>query len=288
MSAGTGPATGLERFSLNQRTIPGWPLPQLCEAVATAGGPAVGLWREPVQEFGLDAAARLVRAYGLRVSSLCRGGFLTAPGAAERHQALDDNRRAVDEAATLGATCLVLVVGGLPESSRDLAGARDRAREAVATLAPYAAERGVQLALEALHPMFTADRSVLATLDQALDWAEPFPAEQVGVVVDAYHQWWDPNLGTALHRARGRIASYQVCDWALPFASDALLSRGLPGAGHADLAGLTRAVDAAGYRGDIEVEIFNRDLWELPPAQAFALVLEAYLASLPSGQGVPR
>jgi sugar phosphate isomerase/epimerase len=251
----------------------------------------VGLWREPVQEFGPEAAARLVRSHGLRVSSLCRGGFLTAAEPAARRDALHDNRRAVDEAATLGARCLVLVVGGLPDGARDLDGARHRVLDGLRALAPYAGERGVRLALEALHPMFAADRSVLSSLGQALDWAEEFPAGQVGVVVDAYHQWWDPALTEGLLRARDRIAAYQVCDWVLPLGPDVLLSRGLMGTGSIDLPGLTLAVDAVGYDGDIEVEIFNQGLWDLPAPEAFALVIDAYLSCLPpagsTDPGVP-
>lgn len=266
----------LDRFSLNQRSIPAWSVPDLLTALSRAGAGAVGLWREPVAEFGLEATARLVREHGLRVSSLCRGGFLTAAEPAQRRAALDDNRRAIDEAATLGAACLVMVVGGMPPGDRDLDGARERARDAIRELAPYAGERGVQLALEALHPMYVADRAVLSTLEQALDWAEEFPAEQVGVVVDAYHQWWDPRLDPAIERARGRIAAYQICDWILPLAADVLLARGVMGRGYVDLPALAAKVAAAGYTGDVEVEIFNQDLWDLPPEQAFEEIVEGF------------
>jgi sugar phosphate isomerase/epimerase len=275
-----GPEAGdgsLARFSLNQRTVPGWGVPELVSACAAAGVPAVGLWREPVAETGLERTAALVAAHGLRVSSLCRGGFLTAPDDAGRRAALDDNRRAIEEAARLGAACLVLVVGGLPAGSRDLVGARERVRDVLAVLAPEAGAAGVRLAIEALHPMFAADRAVVSTLDQALRLAQAHPAEQVGVVVDAYHQWWDPELPAALGRAAGRIASYQVCDW-VPLGPDALLSRGVMGEGCIDLAGMTRAVVAAGYDGDVEVEIFSADLWAEPPAAAFDAVLEGYRA----------
>lgn len=255
----------LARFSLNQRTIKSWSVRQVVASCQQAGVGAVGLWREPVLEEGTAACARRVRAAGLRVSSYCRGGFLTGADPAD---ALEDNRRAVDEAAELGAACLVMVVGGLPEGSRDLEGARGRVRDGLAELAPYAAERGVRLGLEPLHPMFCADRAVLSTLDQALDLAEelgpgnPSDTEQgVGVVVDAYHVWWDPRLAAAVHRAGPRIVSFQACDWILPLPADVLLGRGLPGDGCIDLRGMRRLVDAAGYTGDIEVEVFNADVW---------------------------
>jgi len=173
------------------------------------------------------------------------------------------------------------VVGGLPPGSRDLAGARRRVAEAIADLAPYAAERGVRLALEPLHPLFCADRSVLSTLDQALAVADEHRAEVVGVLVDAYHVWWDPALEDAVRRAAGRIGGYQVCDWVLPLGADVLLARGMMGDGHIDLPGLTALVDAAGYQGDIEVEIFNAELWAAEPTDAFETVLRRYTEALP-------
>lgn len=277
------PAPGdprLARLSLNQRTIPRWSVPELVEGCARTGVPAVGLWREPVAEHGLDATAKLVRDAGLRVSSLCRGGFLTAVDRGERARAIEDNRRAIDEAATLGTSELAMVVGGLPEGSRDLRGARQRVADAVAELAPYARERGVRLALEPLHPMFCADRSVLSTLDEALALAadvESGNVDAVGVVVDAYHVWWDPALPGALGRAASRIAAFQVCDWVVPLAADVLLARGMMGDGLVDLHALRAAVDATGYRGDIEVEIFNVDLWAAEPHHALETVLRRYV-----------
>lgn len=268
----------LERLSLNQRTTPSWSIPDLVDGCARAGLGAVGLWREPVAEFGLAASASVVRNAGLRVSSLCRGGFLTSSDPAEWKVALDENRRAIDEAATLGTSELVVVVGGLPEGSRDLIGARRRAAEAVAVLAPEAAAAGVRLALEALHPMFCSDRAVLSTLAQALAMASEHPADQVGVVLDAYHLWWDPSVFDDIERSAGRISSFQVSDWVVPLPADVLLGRGMMGDGSIDLRALRSASDAAGYDGDIEVEIFNADLWALEPADVLDLVIERYLA----------
>jgi sugar phosphate isomerase/epimerase len=267
----------IERLSLNQRTTPEWSIPDLIDGCARAGLGAVGLWREPVAEHGLQATATLVRDAGLRVSSLCRGGFLTSDDPGQWRRAVDDNRRAIEEAATLGTGELVLVVGGLPPGSRDLVGARRRVAEAIDVLAPEAAGAGVRLALEPLHPMFCSDRSVLSTLDQALELASTHPPEQVGVIVDAYHIWWDPGVLAAIGRARGRISSYQVSDWVLPLPADVLLGRGMMGDGSIDLRGLRLATDAAGYDGDIEVEIFNRDLWTVRPAEVLDLVIQRYL-----------
>lgn len=270
-------ADRLARLSVNQMTIRQWPLRDLVEGCERKGVPAIGLWREPVQELGVAATAKLVADAGLRVSSLCRGGFLTALDEADRHRALDDNRRALDEAAQLGAACLVMLAGGIPDGSRDLAGARARFEEGIAALAPEAAACGVPLALEPLHPMYCSDRAVLSTLGHALDLAERFPVDQVGVVVDAYHVWWDPDLPRLLERARGRILSYQVCDWVTPLPADVLVGRGLMGDGHIDLPWLGDAVDAAGYTGDIEVEIFNADLWAADPAWVLRETVARYL-----------
>lgn len=274
------PAPGdlrLARLSLNQRTTERWSLREAVDGCVRAGLPAIGLWREPLQEVGVAEGARIVRDAGLRVSSLCRGGFLTATDAAARAAAIDDNRRAVDEAAAVGAACLVLVVGGLPAGSRDLAGARGQVADGVAALVPYARERGVRLALEPMHPLYCADRGVLSTLAQALDLAERSSPAEVGVVVDAFHVWWDPELLPSLARARGRIASFQVCDWITPLPPDALLARGMPGDGHVDLRVLRRAVEQAGYDGDVEVEIFSAEVWAAAPDDVLATMARRYV-----------
>jgi len=268
----------LSRLSLNQKTTERWSVAEAVGGCVRAGIPAIGLWREHVAEAGLATTKRMVRDAGLRVSSLCRGGFLTAAEPAARKAALDDNRKAIDEAAELEAACLVLVVGGLPEGSKDLAGARERVASAVAELAPYAAERGVRLALEPLHPMYCADRAVLSTLGQALDIAEAFPVSQVGVVVDTYHVWWDPEVWRQIERAGPRIASFQVCDFILPIPEDNLLARGMMGDGYIDFRAFREAVDAAGYDGDIEVEIFNADLWAADPTEVVATMIERFRA----------
>jgi sugar phosphate isomerase/epimerase len=171
-----------------------------------------------------------------------------------------------------------MVVGGLPAASRDLAGARTRVADRLADLVPYAQELGVRLVLEPLHPMYAADRAVLSTLGQALDLAAPHPAEAVAVVVDTFHVFWDPALEDALARAgrEGRIAAYQVCDFNLPIAADALLSRGMMGDGVIDFAAITGMVDATGYAGDIEVEIFNADVWAAPGDDVVATMRERF------------
>ncbi|SDH14137.1 Sugar phosphate isomerase/epimerase [Leifsonia sp. 98AMF] len=273
------------RLSINQATIKYANLAEALRVVGSAGVEAIGLWREPVAEVGLDAAVRMLADSGLRVSSLCRGGFFTAPEGAKRRAALDENRRAIEETAALAAAgapgsaaVLVLVAGGLPDGSRDLAGSRARVADAIAELEPEARAAGVTLAIEALHPMYAADRAVVSTLGQALDIAEPFPAESVGVVVDTFHLWWDPDLFAQIARAGrdGRIASYQVCDWVTPLPADVLLARGMMGDGHIDFAPISAAVAEAGYTGDVEVEIFNEAIWAADPAAVVARTVDAF------------
>lgn len=274
----TDRTTGPARLSLNQETLKQWSLPELAGGCTAAGITGVGLWRAPVQEYGVERAARLMRDSGLTVTSLCRGGFFTAVEPRARAAALDDNRAAVDEAAALGAPNLVLVSGGLPDGERDLAAARQRVAAAVAELAPYAAERGVRLAIEPLHPMYASDRCVVSTLGQALDIAEQFPAEQVGAVVDTYHLWWDDRAPQEIARAGrgGRIACFQVADWVTPLPEGVLVGRGQLGDGCVDLRGFRELVDAAGYTGEIEVEIFNAGLWARDGREVLAEVVERY------------
>ena len=267
----------LSRLSLNQRTTASWSLPEAVEGCVEAGLGAIGIWREQLAEVGFDEACRLVAEAGLRVSSLCRGGFFTAADPVQAQAAEDSNRDAIDEAAGLSAATLVLVAGGLPPGDRDLEAARDRAALAIERLVPYAHERGVTLGIEPMNPIYAADRGVISTLGQALDIAERFDAADVGVVVDTFHLWWEPGVADQLQRAGERIVSYQICDWITPLPADTLLARGMMGDGHIDFPTFTKSVAAAGYRGDVEVEIFNADLWAAPPASVVDTMVERYL-----------
>lgn len=289
-------ANEMRRLSLNQWTIRNAGVQAAVQGCARHGIGAIGLWREHVADFGLDATATLVREAGLRVSSLCRGGFFGRPGW------LADNRAAIDEAAALRAACLVLVPGGLPSDNSKidnsnkrerqrgrLAGARERVAEAVAELVPYARERGVRLAIEPMHPMYCADRGVVATLKQALEMAAPHPAADVGVVVDTFHLWWDPEVTQQIARAgrAGRIASFQVSDFLCPLPADVLLGRAMMGDGVIDFGPLCRAVAATGYAGDVEVEIFNADVWAADPGDVLATMKERYARLVAPALAVP-
>ena len=286
-ASGTSGAVGigLDRLSLNQATVKHLSLADAVALCVRHDIPAIGLWRDRVAEAGLDQAAALVRRAGLHVSSLCRGGFFTRADADGRAAARADNRAAVAEAAELGADALVLVCGGLVPGRRDLGLARRMVADAIGDLVPEAQRLGVRLGIEALHPMFCADRSVIASLGEAVDLALSFPPDAVGVVVDSYHVWWDARLTGEIARAAGRIVSYQVCDWVLPLPADALLGRGHVGDGMIDFGPISAAVTAAGYQGYVEVEIFNADVWAAQPDRTAATVRERFAAVLGGNGG---
>ncbi len=274
---------GLARLSLNQATVKRLRLREAVELCVRHEIPAIGLWRDRVAETGLAEAAAAVRAAGLRVSSLCRGGFFTVADPGGRRAALADNLAALTEATELGTGTLVLVCGGLPHGERDLGVARRMIEDAIGSLVPAALRAGVRLGIEALHPMFCADRCVISSLGEAVDLAVLFPAEAVGVVVDTYHVWWDARLADEIARAGRRIVSFQVCDWVLPLPADTLLGRGHLGDGCIDFAPIAAAVAAAGYSGDVEVEIFNAQVWDAPPDQTAAKVRERFVSLLGGG-----
>ncbi|SDY80939.1 Sugar phosphate isomerase/epimerase [Amycolatopsis xylanica] len=264
----------MDRLSLNQITTKTWSVPEAVKGCAEAGVGWIGLWRDKVAETGVAETARLVAEHGLRVSSLCRGGFFTGVNPdGSPVDGIAQTREAIDEAAQLGTDVLVLVVGGIAEN--DLVLSRQRVADAVGELAPYARERGVRLGLEPLHPIQCAERSVLSTLDQALAIAEEHPADSVGVIVDEFHVWWDPRIEETIAKAAGRILGFHVCDQMWPL-TDPLMGRALPGDGPIDHRHLRACVEAAGYTGPIEVEVFNTELWQRPGGEVLAEVIAAY------------
>ncbi len=260
----------LSRLSLNQLTVEPWGVREAAAACTRHGVEWIGLWRHKITEIGLDASVAAVRGAGLKVSALCRGGMFPAATAEERARRIADNKVAVDEAVALGTDVLVLVCGPAPD--RDLDAARAMVEEGIAAVAPYARERGVKLGIEPLHPMFCADRSVISSLGQANDMAERL---DVGVVIDVYHVWWDPNLYAEIARASGRILGFHVNDWIAPPAEH-LKGREMMGDGVIEIRRIRDAVDAAGFTGPIEVEIFNRVLESLPGDEVMGRMVERF------------
>ena len=268
------PLRDVGRLSFNQITSDRASLVEMAEACARHGISFVSVWRHKIAEVGIEHAARLLRDAGLRVSSVCRGGMFPGATGEERERRIDDNRRAVDEAAALGAPVLVLVCGPAPD--RDIAAARQMVEDGIGRLAPYAAERGVQLGIEPLHPAFAAERSCITTLGEARRLAERFDAATVGIIADVYHIWWDPELYAEISRAAGRILGFHVSDWLVP-ATNILMNRGVMGDGVIELRRIRAAVERAGYGGPIEVEIFNDSVWATPLDALLPLLKERFL-----------
>ncbi|MBO0789660.1 MAG: sugar phosphate isomerase/epimerase [Ktedonobacteraceae bacterium] len=264
----------LARLSLNQMTVKQWNVREAVAGCVQAGIPSIGLWRDKVAETGLSESARLVREAGLHVSGLCRGGWFPAASETERQARIGDNRRAIEEAAELGAGCLVLVCGPAPD--KDIATARDMIASGLERVLPYAAELGVKLAIEPLHPMFAADRSAITMLSEANRLARQFASPYLGVIIDVYHVWWDPDVYTRIEETRGHIFGFHVNDWIVP-TPDMLNGRGMMGDGVIEIRRLRQAVDAAGYHGPIEVEIFNQAFWDMPGADVLDLMCRRFV-----------
>ena len=247
-------------ISLNTATVrEQWTLRECIEGCARHGIGWIAPWRDKLARCGAGEAARMIADHGLRVSGLCRGGMFPAADAAGRRAAYDENRRAVDEAAAIEAACLVLIAGGLPPGSKNLAGAHAQIQDGIGALLEHARAAQVPLAIEPLHPMYAADRACVNTLAHANDLCDAL-GDGVGVAVDVYHLWWDPGLEHEIARAGGRILAFHVCDWLVP-TTDLLLDRGMMGDGVIDIPSIRRQVEAVGYSGPCEVEIFSKNVW---------------------------
>ncbi|WP_395456669.1 sugar phosphate isomerase/epimerase family protein [Azospirillum melinis] len=261
-------------------------LVEILDACARRGIRAVAPWRDQVAAVGLDAAVQAVRSGELALSGYCRGGMFPADPS-KAAEVRDDNRRAVDEAAALGAACLVLVVGGLPQFSRpgsaaskDIALARSQVEDGIAELLDHARKVGMPLAIEPLHPMYAADRACVNTMAHALDLCDRLDPEKsgaLGVAVDVYHVWWDPDLEAQIARAgKERLLAFHVCDWLVP-TTDLLLDRGMMGDGVIDIPRIRGWVEANGFAGYSEVEIFSQaNWWEKPMGEVLDTCIERH------------
>ncbi|WP_339027744.1 sugar phosphate isomerase/epimerase family protein [Bradyrhizobium symbiodeficiens] len=261
-------------LSLNTATVrKQGDLVAIIEACARHGIRAIDPWRDQVAAVGLDRAVRAVRDAGLDLSGYCRGGMFPSD-ASRRSEVRDDNRRCVDEARALGAPCIVLVVGGLPqysrpgsEASKDIAAARGQVEEALAEMLDYARQANLPLAIEPLHPAYAADRACVNTTKQALDICDrldPARSGMLGVALDVYHIWWDPDLMGQIARAgKDRLLAFHVCDWLVP-TRDILNDRGMMGDGVIDIRSVRAAVEAQGFAGYSEIEIFSNEWLDKP------------------------
>ncbi len=265
-------------LSINLATVrEQWNLGEAVEACAKLGIKAIDPWRDQVAKFGLDNSAKVIKDNGMQVTGYCRGGMFTHMDAKGRAAAIDDNKRAIDEAQALGADCLVLVVGGVPHGSNDIVGARTQVAEGISAALDHARGAKMPLAIEPLHPMYAADRACVNTLKQALDMAVQLGPD-VGVAIDTYHVWWDPELKEQIARAgvEKRIFAHHICDWLVP-TKDMLLDRGMMGDGVIDLKAFRGMIEGAGYFGPQEVEIFSAgDWWKKPGEEVLKTCIERY------------
>ena len=249
-------------ISLNTATVKTkWNLEEIIDGCARHGIGGISPWRDQVEQCGIDYAAKLIKDAGLQVTGLCRGGMFPTSTAAGRQANIDDNRRAIDEAATLGADCLVLVVGGLPVGSKNIDETRDQVFDGISAVLDHARSNNIPLAIEPLHPMYAADRACVNTMKQALDICDLL-GTGIGVALDVYHVWWDPDLQEQTMRAgkNNQLLGYHVCDWMVP-TNDMLTDRGMMGDGIIDLKKIRGWVESSGYKGCCEVEIFSSDNW---------------------------
>jgi sugar phosphate isomerase/epimerase len=265
-------------LSINQVTTrEQWSLKQAVEGYARQGVHGIAVWQDKLHAFGLADSQRLLHDNGMTVTGYCIGGLLTTGDDAAFRQRLDENRRVIEEAAAIEAKCIVFVAGGLEDGSKDLAAGRARCLEGLALLLPEARAAGVTLALEPLHPMSCASRSVLTTLAEANDWCDQLDVgAELGIAVDVYHVWWDPNLAAEIARAGKRIAAFHINDW-LADTQDLRLDRGMMGDGVIDIPGIRAMVEATGYSGHREVEIFSeRDWWRRDGEEVVRVIKERY------------
>ena len=250
-----------------------WTLAQAIDGYTKAGVPAITVWRQHLEPYGALEAGKMLRGSGLKIVSLCRGGFFPADTKAGHIKALDDNRRAIDQAAAIGAPLVVLVCGALP--GMPLAEARKQILEGIAAILPHAEPAGIKLAIEPLHPMYAADRSAINTLKQANDMAETLAHRLVGVAVDVYHVWWDPELPAEIQRAGKNIFAFHVSDWRTP-TRDILNDRTLMGNGCINIREIRGWVESAGFSGYTEVEIFSETYWATSQTEFVEKIKTAY------------
>jgi sugar phosphate isomerase/epimerase len=268
----------VQGLSINLATVrPQFGFAAAVDACLAQGITAIAPWRDQVEAIGLDEAARIVKVNGIQVTGYCRGGMFPATDPIGLAAAIDDNKRAIDEAATLGADCLVMVVGGLPGTSKDIEAARAMVADGLAAILPYARACKVPLAIEPLHPMYAGDRACVNTLEQALDLCDALGAG-IGVAIDVYHTWWDPKIRSQIARAgrNGQILAHHICDWLIP-TRDLLLDRGMMGDGVIDLKQIRADIEQAGFHGAQEVEIFSSEnWWKRPGEEVIATCIERY------------
>ncbi|HRI21905.1 MAG TPA: sugar phosphate isomerase/epimerase family protein [Panacibacter sp.] len=265
----------LERLCIHTITTKPWKIEDAAKHYADAGVKGITVWRDALAGRDIKATGDMLRDHDLSIVSLCRGGFFPSKENSKRKLAIDDNKKAIEEAAALGTSMIVLVCGADPSQSLD--DSRKQIHDGVAEILPYADAADIKLAIEPLHPMYADTRSAINTLSQANDMAEKFNSPLVGVAVDVYHLWWDPNLEQEIKRCgvNNNLFAFHVCDWKSP-TTDLLNDRGLMGEGCIPIKQITEWVDATGFDGFREVEIFSNIYWKEDQNIVLKKIINAY------------
>ncbi|HXI00703.1 MAG TPA: sugar phosphate isomerase/epimerase family protein [Sphingobacteriaceae bacterium] len=266
----------LSKLCIHTITTKLWSIEEAAEKFSKAGVGGITVWRDALDGRDIKKTGQMLRDSNLEIVSLCRGGFFPHATTVGRQEAIDDNKKAIDEAAALGAPLVVLVCGAVPGQVLDES--RKQIRDGIATVLPYAEAAGVKLAIEPLHPMYADTRSAINTLGQANDMAEELNSEWVGIAVDVYHLWWDPSLETEIARCgkNGNLSSFHICDWKTP-TTDFLNDRGLMGEGCINIKQIRAWVEQAGFNGFNEVEIFSNKYWSEDQSVFLEKIKKAYL-----------
>ncbi|MEO8584292.1 MAG: sugar phosphate isomerase/epimerase family protein [Flavitalea sp.] len=272
------PIADYSKLCIHTITHKSWAIEHTAKKFAEAGVGGITVWRDALTGKDIRKTGKMIRSLDLEIVSLCRGGFFPSPDAASRKLALDDNLKAIDEAAELGAPIVVLVCGAAPGQSLETS--RLHIRDGIEACLAYAEKSGVILAVEPLHPMYAGDRSAINTLAQANDLAEYFDSVWVGVAIDVYHVWWDPDLKNQVKRCgeKGNLSAFHICDWRTPTV-DMLNDRAIMGDGCINVKEIRGWVEEAGFSGFNEVEIFSTKHWQENQDEYFQRILQAYLKS---------
>ncbi|MEO6723027.1 MAG: sugar phosphate isomerase/epimerase family protein [Ferruginibacter sp.] len=266
----------LSKLCVHTITTKPWKIEEAAKYFSAAGVKGITVWREALQEKNISQTGAMLREHDLSIVSLCRGGFFPDKDANKRKQAIDENRKAIEEAADLGAPMMVMVCGADP--SQSLEESRKQIRDGIAEIIPDAAAAGVKLTIEPLHPMYADTRSAINTLAQANDMAEELNSPWVGIAVDVYHLWWDPSLEKEIKRCgqNGNLSAFHICDWKIP-TSDMLLDRGLMGEGCIPIKQIRKWVEETGFKGFNEVEIFSNIYWKEDQEEFLKKIVKAYV-----------
>ncbi|HET9433786.1 MAG TPA: sugar phosphate isomerase/epimerase family protein [Chitinophagaceae bacterium] len=265
--------TDLSQLCIHTITTKPWSIEEAAKSYSVEGIKGITVWRDALANRNIKQTGQLLHDHGLNIVSLCRGGFFPNKEKEKRKLAIEDNLKAIGEAADLGTQLIVLVCGADPAQS--LEDSRKQIQEGIQTILPQAKAAGVKLAIEPLHPMYADTRSAINTLAQANDMAEQINSPYVGVAVDVYHLWWDPSLEREIKRCGKNVFAFHICDWNSPTV-DILLDRGLMGDGCIALNKIRSWVEATGFNGFYEVEIFSNKYWQEDQSQFLTKIIKAY------------